>query len=72
MLIVKSILVLIGVGIVNMLVVSIFDILGVLSVPVVLCIILEICGVLGFLLYTRILSPLEKLYNALNVIRYFI
>lgn len=68
MLIVKAILVLIGVGIVNMLVVSIFDILGVLTMPVVFCIILEICGILGFLLYTRVLSPLEKLYNALNVI----
>lgn len=68
MLVVKSILTLVVVGIINLFIVGILDSLGMLTMPVVMCIILEICGVLGFLLYTKILSPLEKLYIALNVI----
>lgn len=68
MLVVKAILALIGVGLANGLVISILSNLNLLTLPVVICMIIEICGVLGFLLYTRVLSPLEKLYTALTVI----
>lgn len=68
MLVAKAILTLIGVAVVNMLAVSILDGLSLLTLPVVVMLVIEICCVLGFLLYTRILNPLEKLYIALNVI----